>query len=390
MTISPFKVVFMTRPTNLLAIFFFLASNLCGRIASAQIDQSLNVFGYKLLDYRQDYLPETLLSERSAVLVHVLPRHNGARGDWKGLCAKAHPYFNKIGIDPVAYLYNEDVFSGEEPRRSFIKWFEDRKIVNLIFLSERMTNGQKEFLISITTFKGGNNLAENGQPAWCYRNPDLERLFIVLYRLSSELSLKKENFLIVDKPEYFNDIPLAPGKRFEAFQPDLKLDKLAVPRFEKIDIPAIYLKNPLNQEIAAEAEKYNLMVDQMNQRFEQLMAHYPFSFEFVNLSQKTREQLRKEGFQFILFHINSSGRSIREMLDYRIDRTETAFASMLASESGTSVKPISADVPVYKFYIRHILTNDVFLGTTWDSDNNWEQALQNHLHGMKLDLKASK
>jgi hypothetical protein len=378
---------FMIISKNLLLVIVFIVSCTFNNFIFAQADQSLNVFGYKLLNYQDNYLPDNLLSSRTAVFVSTLPKPNGTRGDWRALSEKAHEYLKKIEIDPVAYFHNEDIFSGVEPARNFINWIQHRKIENLIFLSERMVNGQKEFLIIVTPFNGTTELADQGQPAWKLQHTDLERLFVVLYRLSAGKNLKKENLLIVDRPEFFTDIPMLIGKRFEAYQQDLKLDKLAVPIFREIAVPSQYPDHPLNHEIAREANRYNARVDELNLRLEQLMTHYPFSYGLVDLSKKTPEQLRNEGFQFILYHINTTGKNIKNLLDYNVEETETAFVSLVANNSGTSIKPIPVDSSVYKYYVKHILTNDVFLGSKWDADTDWGQALLNHLTNMKIELK---
>jgi hypothetical protein len=376
----------MMNPKNLFLVIF-LAFCSVSNVIFAQVDQSLNVFGHKLLNYQDNYLPDNLLSSRSAVFVSTLPKANGTRGDWKGLSGKAHEYLRKIGVDPIAYFHNEDIFSGVEPARNFISWINHRKIENLIFLSERMVNGQREFLIVITQSNGTNSLAAHGQAAWKHQHHDLERLFVVLYRLSAGNNMKNENYLIVDRPEFFTDIPLLNGRRFEAYQQDLKLDKLAVPLFTEIAIPDQYPAFPLNQDIVREIKRYNSTVEGLNHRLEQIMSNYPFSFSFVDISRKTPEQLRNEGFHFILYNINTTGIHVKELLDYRFEENATAFVSLLASNSSTSVKPISIDLPVYKFYIRHILSNDVFLGTKWDADTDWEQSLINHLTNMRIELK---
>ncbi len=371
-------------------IFGFIIIALIGLSNSqtyAQADPSLNTFGYKLLNYQENYLPEKLLSSRSAVFVSTLPKANGSRGDWKALLNKAHDYLKKIEIDAIAYFHNEDVFSGAEPRSTFIQWIGNRKVENLIFLSERLVNGQKEYLIVITPFSAGHELAAHAQPAWKYQHADLERLFVVLYRHVNSTKLKRENLLIVDKPEIFTDIPLKNGKRFEAYQQDLKLDKLAVPLFNKIVVPEQFPDNNLNQEIAREIEQYNRNVESANEQLQQIMSSYPFGYELVDMNNKTPEQLRNAGFQFILYHMVTTGNHIKDLLDYRIDNTGTAFVSIVAGTEGTSVKPIAADLPVYKFYIRHIFTNDLFLGTKWDADTDWQQALINHIAGLKTELK---
>lgn len=355
------------------------------RFAAAQPDQALNIFGYRFFDYQESYLPEALLSSRSAVFMAVPQKPNGSRGDWTSLAEKAHDYLKKIGVDAVAYLYVQDVFSGPEPEQAFISWLAQRKVDNLIHLAEISVNGQKKYRIVITSFNGKPDIASPGQKAWKNETADLERLFINLYRAVG--SLKKENFLIVDKPEFFTDITVLTGKRFENYQQDLKLDKLAVPVFTGIPIPDNYPADPLNEELARQASAYNGMIASANERLKEVMSAYPYEYGLVDLSQKTPEQLRNEGYQFVLYYVNTSGRVIKNLLDYTVQPTETDFISLTASAGGSSIKTLPVDFPVYKYYVKHIFTSDVFLGTKWDADDDWEKALTNHLTGLRAEFR---
>jgi hypothetical protein len=51
------------------------------------------------------------------------------------------------------------------------------------------------------------------------------------------------------------------------------------------------------------------------------------------------------------------------------------------------IKTIPIEVPVYKFYIKHLEYGNIFLGNKWDADQTWQVALANHLQLMRLDLK---
>jgi len=49
------------------------------------------------------------------------------------------------------------------------------------------------------------------------------------------------------------------------------------------------------------------------------------------------------------------------------------------------LRSIPKRAPVYKYYIKHIYSGDVYLGTGWDADETWQEALQNHMDNL---LKA--
>lgn len=355
--------------------------------AFSQPGQDLNIFGYKFLDYRDNVIPEKLLSTRSAVFVAVPNKPNGSRGEWITLAQKAHDYFKRLNIDAIAYFYVQDVFSGQESQQAFFNWIAKRKVENLIHLSETELNGVKGYRLIIAPFNGQSDIMPAGQKAWKTENVELERLFVNLNRTVGGANLRRENFLIVDKPEFFADVPLFAGKRFEDYQQDLKLDKLAVPLFAKLPFPDQYPPDPLNERLARAVKEYNVQVDLFNEQLHEMMHAYPFEYGFVDLSQKKPDQLRNEGYQFILYYINTSGLTAKLLLDYKVQETETDFISLTAGLQGVSIKALPVDYPVFKFYIKHIYTADVFLGTKWDADEDWGNALRNHLTGMRSELK---
>lgn len=52
-------------------------------------------------------------------------------------------------------------------------------------------------------------------------------------------------------------------------------------------------------------------------------------------------------------------------------------------------KKLPADEKVFKFYFKHIESGNVFLGTKWDADTTWDQALWNHLMAFKAELNLN-
>jgi len=77
-----------------------------------------------------------------------------------------------------------------------------------------------------------------------------------------------------------------------------------------------------------------------------------------------------------------------ELLGYDMSKGESALVSVTYPDNASAqLKNIPADQPVYKFYFRHIDSGDVFLGTKWDADLTWQQALKNQLKGFKIEFK---
>ena len=53
------------------------------------------------------------------------------------------------------------------------------------------------------------------------------------------------------------------------------------------------------------------------------------------------------------------------------------------------MRSVSSGVPVYKFYIRHIPTGDVYAGSSWDAATDWQTALTNFVQGLRKDQAAN-
>lgn len=352
--------------------------------AFSQINYPVNTFGYKFLDYQQNYLPENLLESRSAIFIST-PENSG-RDKWKRLADQAHEVFKKTGIDAVAYFRLEDVLAGPQATGNFAENLNQRKIENLILLSEIRENGENSYVIIITSFNGKPSLVDHNQQARLYSHQEMDRMLLGLYRTVANSGQEVKNLLILDQPEYFTDIRLIQGRRFETFQQDLKLDKLAVPLFQAYEAPSNYTDHPLNHAVAGWINRRNEQVDQWNQKLSEIMKQYPFDYELIDMTEKTADQLRNEGFQFILHHLDASGKTIKKLLDYNTEQVETDYISVSAGSDGFSLKTIPVGNTVYKYYIQHIFTSDIFLGTKWDADADWDQALLNHISGLKEEL----
>ena len=72
-----------------------------------------------------------------------------------------------------------------------------------------------------------------------------------------------------------------------------------------------------------------------------------------------------------------------------MSKGESALISVTYPNGQQQLKSFSANTPVYKFYFKHIDSGNVFLGTKWDADLTWEQALKNQIKGFKAELKVN-
>lgn len=291
-------------------------------------------------------LPEAVMSRRSVVL------HSSAITSKE--ITTIHENLIRTGIDAVAYFETEKVLAGGDAEKAYSKYFTRREIACLIFIQKK-SNG---FSCSITPYNGKADFVDNGQAVWSKESATLPALMNDIYRTALS-SYKKENLLINDVAETDLPVKVIEGNRNELFPYDLKVDNLAVPAFN---------------DTAATKE------------LESLFKTYPLRYQVTGNTMTDRE-LRNKGFLYVVCVVYGRSAVAKEVLGYTVNRSETAFVSVTYPETNMQLKNIPADVPVYKFYVRHIDSGNVFLGNKWDADTTWQQALQNFIKGLKQEFK---
>ena len=99
------------------------------------------------------------------------------------------------------------------------------------------------------------------------------------------------------------------------------------------------------------------------------------------------KELRKQGQLYVLGFIHARGSVAKELLGYDMTKSESALLSVTFPDGQQQLKNIPSNTPVFKFYFKHIDSGNVFLGTKWDADVTWQQALINHIRGMKAGIE---
>lgn len=357
-------------------------------------EEEINVVGYRFLNYSNN-VPEDLLQSKSVVLISVPPvsKSSSERGDWEEFASESHEYFKKIGVDPVAYFYMDDLFSGIDATRVYEEHLKKREIKYIIVLSKvylKIKNNESlRFVMVITPFSNDQNIIANGQPAYKDQNKDLEKLMKNLYGITIRKDFANTNHLIIDHPEFFGGLSIIDGRRNESFPMDLRVDKLAVPKFEEATIPSNRPGGIINNKIAEEVENYNKSVDRLNFELDRSFQNYPWKYELIKYNPDEKE-LWRQGFLYLLMRVNSSGRTIKEMLGYEVNDSETEYITLLKKPDGSfTLRTIPVDAPVYKFYIRSLARDEVYIGESWDADETWQEALNHFLNSLTDKLKSN-
>lgn len=293
-----------------------------------------------------DNLPQGLRSDRSAVFLKVNQIYSRDSVDWYSLASEFHKSLVSLNIDAIAYYRWRDLNAGKDATESYLQTIADRGANQVIILE--VEQGAYTVWIISTDLENPGLFSENST-AWYIAGSSMENLISNLELNIRRGDLEVGNFLISESPEIFVDTQIFRKNRFEQFQPDLKLDKLAAPLFVS--------HGPENIESSMDLELQQIM-----QRL------YPFNYELVGTNM-TEDLMQKAGFHYVLRYLHAEESTLETLLDYEnIARNAPEFQ--------------------YKFYIKHLISGDVYLGDSWDGRPSWQEALNTHLDNMRRSLKV--
>jgi hypothetical protein len=306
---------------------------------------------------KSNQLPKDLLSKRAVVFMNV----NSLT--WETEAKKVHDVFIQIGVDAVAYYALSDIMSGEDATTAFYSDITQRSIENLVIVNQSDVG----FELYATKIPEKGGFFQKGMDAFFLKSPSLKELGAKLQSTVSKSNLERENFLIIDVPETFKRTNVIKSRRVVDYNPDIRIDKLAVPKFEN------------NIMLDMDIEKANAELDSiMNQ-------YYPFKYGLVDPGMSAEEMI-SDGYLMVLKKLENNGESLRRMLGYTLSEGETLLISIRKGEDEKVMK-YRIDEHVHKYYVQQLYTKDIYLGNSWDAGNSWQEALINHIANMKAKLK---
>lgn len=311
----------------------------------AQVSDDENIFISQLTS--SSALPQKLLDTRSIVFHSYTFTQKELEAIQKS--------FQRTGIDAVAYFETDELLAGKDVTRTFSQYLNKRVITNLIFF-QKTDAGYKAYL---TEFNTKETLVDKNQNAWTTTDASLAELLKKIYQATGG-GAKRLNMLINDVPE--TDLTINPieGRRSDFFAIDLKVDELAIPKTGN---------------------------DAMDKTLEEVFSAYPYKHKFTEPGISEQE-LRKKGSLYVLCYVHTRGSAAKKLLGYDMTRSTSAIASITYPVEGQAqLKTIPSETFVYKFYFKHIDSGNVFLGTKWDADVTWDDALKNHYRAFKAEVK---
>lgn len=364
-------------------LFAFLGASILHAQSSGMRQMELKNFDI------QPHLPKYLLSRKSVVFIAVPRAANNPniRADWKKLATEVHRGLKRMKVDAIAYYQIDDLFGSSDANLSYSKEMKKREVKYVILVEQSASNslGVSSYKITVTGFNKKNTFVSDGQKAWQNEGPDLQ---VVLNGMRKEIvkaEMKLGNYLIPDTPEFFTDTKILKGRRIPTYAKDLKVDMLIVPKFQYYHIED---STKLDEAAIQKVVDYNQSIDIKNQKLASIMATYPWKFEYSESSDD--EAIYRQGYQYVLLPIEGSGKTVKELLNFEVNAYETAYVTIKYTEIGTTLLRLPVDAVVTKYYVKHVHTHDVYVGSKWDADLTWEEALENFIYHLKESVKPKK
>lgn len=298
-------------------------------------------------------LPSELLKGRSVVMVAPAQSSSAKKESWEALAKVVHAQLRTVGVDAVAYYELGNVLSGPDAIEGFVKNFQQREIQNILFIEK------KGDAITLTVAPlGKKGLVDAGAPAWQTTAATAQQAVGALSQSANSANLHLLNLLIPEDPELFYTTDLSIKKRLFSYPLDLKFDKMAVPRYR-------FMSNRSSADSLAALQS--------------IMSLYPYQWAPTEPGTAEDVLRMKQGYQYVLLYLHTGQDNIRRFLSYPPNK-EAPLELQSGEDTGE---------PLYKFYIRHIATGDVYAGSSWDAAADWQVALRNFVQGLRKDQAAN-
>ena len=292
-------------------------------------------------------LPEKLLSTRSVVFYP----HNMSMKELEA----SQEFFQQTGIDAVVYIQSDFLAAGRDPSVALAEYLNRREISHILIFQK--SNG---YGLYVAEYNNMATLFEVNQNAWFKQEKTLDALLQALFRQANG-TLERQNMLINEYPELSMPLNVFKGRRSEFFAIDLKVDPLAIPKFGN---------------------------EEMDQELSEIMKSYPYKYKLTEPGL-SEAQIRQDGSYYVLRFVYARDKAAQNLLGYDVTKSQSAIVSVTYPEDKAHLKNIPANAMVYKFYFKHIDSGNTFLGTKWDADLTWQQALINQIKAFKAELRIN-
>lgn len=296
-------------------------------------------------------MPPELIEGKTVVLIEMPGK---SPEELKRISEAFHSEIIKAGIDAVAYYEFFQIYAGFDITESYMSDFQSREIQNLILMQYKGEDSR----VAVLKMNGDFLIKNSPDSAWIFQG-DFKSLVRQTYLKTAGSGLERKNFLINRLPESGIFTKPIKGRRADFFSINLKNGKLAIPKTGN------------------------------SSRDEQLLSIiksiYPWEFELTD-QFLTDDELESAGFRFVLRSVGGPIEMVREYLDYEIEQEASAYISMHTKNGKSDARPISKKSNAWKFYIKELNSQTIYLGTEWDADINYIEAMISHFNSIINNL----
>ncbi|MDW3196942.1 MAG: hypothetical protein R8G66_31485 [Cytophagales bacterium] len=353
--------------------FFFLTLFCIGFTGFCQpMDLSTQL---NALEFSDDKIPSNLLSSRTGIILRTSDELD--RKSWKKHGKTFHGAFLQMGIDPVIYLFEQDLFANKKVNEAYLKLIDNRDVENIIILSK--SAGKFEMIIA-SGFNSQNVFKRKA--AWRAADIDTTPLLYKLGIVVKRSDIPATNFLVLSDPDYVEDISFFKGSHLATYPGVLRRQKLGVALMDSIRID-----NKLPDDEKQELLAYNRKVKQFNVSLEKAFAQYPYQWEMFSF--KDNDYALASGIQYVFQLVQTSGSGAKDLLNYPDHTKETQIISVTPGliPGDVRLKRLPVETVVYKGYIYQARTDDVYVGKEWDADTDWQDAVRNFIFTLKRQFE---
>lgn len=302
------------------------------------------------------YPPEDILSTKSIVLLSV--PEVSERSEWMILVDELQAFLAEQGIDAVAYIENEGLFSKPNQVLGVPEVLKGREIKNVILFT--IKNDETDVFLAIGPYNGDASFFNKGDVFWARKSSKLSNITAELDTYFKTGALYRDNLLINESAEFFYP-EISLGIVAKSIPPKLAEFKVALEVYDK----AIYSQrgpSSVRFDNFYDKSTFQAKLQDRNYFIEGLVTDTTNNI-FSKDKLKTRQQLRKEGFQYELMHVTGPEKSVYEWIAFPDRKKPT-------------------DRIIHKFYLSDLRNNNIYVGKNWDASSDWQVAIEQFLEQM--------
>lgn len=279
-----------------------------------------------------------------------------------------HKSFRVMGIDAINYIHYLDYRANPSVEFSMNQYANKRQVGYLIIV-EKTEAGYRAAIL---------DRGKEKKSCWYTEGVSLKEVVLNLAITLKRTEHKNQNFLISVAPEYLNNLPLFEGTRYPNYPDRLRRMRMAI-----FEIPVLPTDSSYNDQQKKEIEDYNKEVKRKNDFIKKQIEKYPYKLDIVPVQEE--KELYRQGYQYVLYYLNSSAESIRNILAYETLGQQEYISQLTLPDGKRTLKSFSSEATVFKWYIKQTAVSDIHTGRYWDAHESFEASLE-HMFNRLITL----